>query len=94
MMRNNTIHNKRQIFELILQSHTADKLIAIALTSLKAYEKEAFMSFFGIGRPKQDIDALAQATGRTSEETEAILERLMLKLRKHPDAAIIWESAK
>lgn len=80
------------IIEEALRGQAADKLLEIVNSNLRDHEKEVFSAYFGVGCPKQDLAAIAQATGRTLEHTEAILARLLLKIRKQPDASDIWDS--
>lgn len=92
MEQNYTTLVTLSIIEEALKGQSADQLLNIVNTSLRAHEKEVFAAYFGIGCPKQDLEAIAQATGCTLEQTEAILSRLLLKIRKHPDAPDIWKS--
>ena len=82
----------QRIIEAALQGPTAGKLLDIVSTALRDEEKKVFNAFFGINGPRQDLEAIARASGIAEDKAETILNRLMLKLRKHPEADEIWFS--
>lgn len=80
------------MLETAIKQTDINTFLSFVNKALNDKETDIFTRFFGIGCPRQELEAIAQATGLSLDETEHSFNRALLKIRKHSESPKIFDA--